>query len=258
MTGLKRTAFTLIELLAVITIIMILVAVLTPTVQQALKQGQKSSCQNNLKQILRGCVMFAHEPTLHPPGQDPLGRPRDRMALPTVEPTTANWYRNDTGNVASLWLLVKNDYCTPDVFICPAVKGEPAKEVDGQFSNGNCHYSYLSMVVSPTVTLKPISLIDAEPRLVILADKNPRFGPEDPTVLAENDQKNSTNHGVSGGFGIGQNISRLDESVRWADGPRGGVVTTGSNADDWIYQSKAPDQDAEGLRRDDEDVLLIP
>ena len=151
----KQKGFTLIELLAVISIIMILVAILTPTVQQALRQAQRASCQNNIKQILRGCLMYAQDARWH--------RGKLPMALPSVAPesTDANdrgWWRSDTGNRACLWLLIKSDYCTPGVFVCPAGKRDPATFSDGQFdfdrnNNGtvdpyeiNCSYSYISMV----------------------------------------------------------------------------------------------------------------
>lgn len=242
----KRSGFTLIELLTVMSIIMILVAILMPTVRQALRQARRSSCQNNLKQILRGCSMYAQDTRWHRGNTE-------KMALPSIGPTTANWPDSSTGNRGCLWLLVRYDYSSTGVFVCPATDSQPAADVVGHFDNGNCDYSYDSMVLAGN--LRVVSMYDADPRRVILADKNPRFTAGSSSIIAGMDQKNSFNHGFREGEPVGQNVGRMDESARWTDVPK---AVTGSNDDDWIYQSKNPAQDGDGLRRDGEDVLLIP
>ena len=64
----NRAAFTLVELLVVITIIGILIGLLLPAVQSARESGRRAQCNNNLKQLTLAAIQHESVHTYYPTG----------------------------------------------------------------------------------------------------------------------------------------------------------------------------------------------
>jgi prepilin-type N-terminal cleavage/methylation domain-containing protein len=142
-----RRAFTLVELLVVITIIGILIALLLPAVQAAREAARRMQCSNNLRQIGLGMHMYLEANGCFPDGwswysdtQSNIGGNDSTWTtklLPFVEQaglaSQIDW-KEPFGQAAAGCQLVVNRTAIP-LFTCPS--NEPFKAIfDGMYARG--------------------------------------------------------------------------------------------------------------------------
>jgi prepilin-type N-terminal cleavage/methylation domain-containing protein/prepilin-type processing-associated H-X9-DG protein len=126
----RRGAFTLIELLVVIAIIAILAAMLLPTLNRAKIKVENTVCQNNLKQLQLGMILYVQQY-----GSYPSINNRVTGLMPFVR---WDWPTNNY-DYFSVDGIYGPRYLGPGtgVYACPAYN-----RLQGYFSRGNDYYAY--------------------------------------------------------------------------------------------------------------------
>ena len=195
----SRCAFTLLELLVVISVIVLLIGILVPSLSAARRSGQRTQCQANLREVAAGWHIYLDE--------------YDGRFLQTVNASIN--YGGGQGSIvvfqgpkplnASLAL----EPILPEaasVFRCPSDRGGgPAK--DHHFRWCGTSYVMNPMLTQPGLQVAPND--PCEPQLTELSQRLPgltrsRVGPESKLILA-------------GDFGWGYDWDRNDaiNRARW-------------------------------------------
>ncbi len=116
MTKRNKRAFTLVELLVVISIIALLVGLLLPAIGRARKNAQQVKDGTQLRAIHQGLVAFAQNYKERYPIPSLLDK--DHQTEPDYGPE-ANGHKNRTGNIWSI-LIFNKIVAEPDVFVSPS------------------------------------------------------------------------------------------------------------------------------------------
>jgi prepilin-type N-terminal cleavage/methylation domain-containing protein len=246
-----RPGFTILELLVVIGIIAAVFTLLMPTVNRTRCCGSnRVKCASNLRQIGQAILLYANEnkgaypQTIYVPDQAPTaqddpengGTPRNPFATTGPE---ASPHRRDNDVAAALFLLIRTQDITPEVFVCPSSNaekdiyggsGSPASGATAQnkinFSDWrkNLSYSYINPYPSKEVSRMPGYKFDTTlgAEFAVAADLNPGVGdgydvtaPKDENASQKLMQKaNSRNH-----QGTGQSVLFGDGHVDFVQNP---------------------------------------
>jgi prepilin-type N-terminal cleavage/methylation domain-containing protein/prepilin-type processing-associated H-X9-DG protein len=157
----KRTGFTLVEILVVITIIGVLIALLLPAVQGAREAARNVSCRNNLRQIGIAMQVYYSEHDCFPPAfmgsaQGFFGPHWSWSAflLPSLEQQSLydslGVATQPFGNGVAFAQPCPNTQMSLSVFVCPSDGGPALNSDKGQFAKSN-YRGIMGNIAQPTV-----------------------------------------------------------------------------------------------------------
>jgi hypothetical protein len=294
----RRVGITATEALGVLAAMGLLVGIFVPAMSDAKDASDRGLCAANLWRLGEALRLYAqqHDGCLPDCGScssecGPVPSDGRHVASRLNAPGTSAWPNvRAVGNQANLWLLVRDGYAVPALFICPATSDKPSLNISTgeetmgflsldpktarptldedkflkRVSAGRCSYSYQDQFVHPDADPSV-----ADPRnatanifvhpsdLVIMADRNPYTRTDfsqqpvaSPKMLPE---ANSLNH-----RGAGQNVLYLEGNVEWHDSPRCGSMRDDGRRDNIYWPDAGQPTDRGAVPCTIADSFLVP
>ena len=241
----RRNAFSLIELIVVIGILVLLAALLLPALERGREQAMQVKCANNLQQIGAAIAIYTNATNgAYPRTTYVADAPIVAGTNPdAIDPFIQGPQPNDI--TSAVFLLIRTQQMPPVIFTCPYTDvktyvPEPAKNLSARsnFTNyrDNLGYSFANPYPSAALAHAGYQLTShLSGSFAIAADLN----------SGEGGKKNSDNHEDRG-----QNVLFADGHVEWASSPLVGIK------EDNIYTNRAGIPG--GMPSDATDSVLIP